>query len=814
MKTTTPNAWPHSAPHVAPKQSLWSSLRHGSQRVLSVAWCEMLLQWHSIAAWVMLAVFTLLTVLYAHSQVSVGTVYISNGQAVVAICKYAVSFIFFLLPFLYVNIFGRDRQRQMHQLIWTRPLASLEYALGKGLGAVGIGLLLSWIPLIAGWLSASLARGEIQPVGLWLPMLLVVGAATVLIVLFAMLCIALTSPLGLLGALLTAGIVVYIDVIFVKSMLFLNNLTAATLFLSPSIGFGPDGNLLLWQRLSYVCGGLCCLGLLVLVYQLRERLGIVQMRHMLSTAVLIIFAGGTLFASISTYQTVGASYTDNGLLTAQPAHATTSNYKIDVSADPASGAIQGNVSFTLMPQGSLGASFVIELNPGLHVQHITTQPLTTGNTQTLPFAEISAGWTSINVQGTGLASGLPLNLNIQYAGRMLLGRDDYSSPGAGFGHANGFSRAQNYFYLSFLGQGVSELLGAAGSWYPLPFTQQALDAGTRIPVDELHLRFPTSYKVWNSIGTVTRTADGNGQEIVAQPHAGLPVALAAALSGAQQGSVNGLSFWYQGDAPDPLQRLTYGLTMREMQALNAWLAPASMPATFQTVVVPLLTFPVVGPGLLLIPENVGGNGFNVISGEYTPTVIARYTAQYLARSWWLNAAFFPFVPLSGESSTQNPSPSTSIAPTNALLNMLSAYSAVVVTDKAVGSNFFATEMQVCSQDYALPINAGDSPQVLMLQQEMASLGTTCLPSELVPFRLQLITTVGFTGLTNFLQRYAQTHAQQKTDMRDFLKQASVLAGKDIVNEAAPYICPTGEKTTAAGAAADPLTCLNERYSGT
>ncbi|HVB20807.1 MAG TPA: hypothetical protein VNG51_02555 [Ktedonobacteraceae bacterium] len=827
MKTTTQSDLPNSAPYGKPDsrkrsqrmRSLFVVTRHGSRRVLAVAWCEILLQTRSIVSWVMLVAFTLLTVLNARSQVSSSTIYLSNGEAAVAICAYAASFIFFLLPFLHANIFARDRQRQMHQMLWTRPLASLEYALGKGLGAVGISLLLSLVPLVSGWLTASIVRDGVQPIELWLQMLLVVGAGTVLVTLVALLCIALTTPIGLLGALLTAGAVVYVDVIFAKSMLFLNNLTATTLFTSPGIGFGPDGTLLLWQRLSYVLGGICCLGLLTLVYQVRERLGVVQVRHMISTALLIILAGGALLTSISTYQTVGATYTDVGILTVQPAHATTSNYKIDVTADPTSGEVQGIASFTLIPQGNLGSNFVIELNPGLHVLQIVAQSMSGRSAHALSFAEASPGWTRINVQGTGLENGLPLNLNIHYAGQMILGRDDYAAPVGGYGRSNGISWSQDYFYLSFLGQGVGELLGAAGSWYPLPLTQQALDAGTRIPVDELHLRFPASFKVWSSLDNVMRTTDGNWQELVAQPHAGLPLTLAAALSGAQQGNVNGLSFWYQGDAPDQTQLLTYSLSIREARALNLWLAPDSMPTTFQTVVEPILPFPVIGPGLLLLPETLGSNEFDPLGGSpYIPTVIARATADQLAQSWWLSASFFPFTLLSGGYDTQNPNPSTGPGPTNALLDMLSEYSSVVITDKAIGANFFAKEMQTCSQEYALTTsgssNGADSQEEQMLQQEMTMLGTSCLPMELVPYRLSLTKGVGFARLTSFLQQYALAHALQKTDMRQFLQQASKLAGTNIIPAAAPYICPSGGKTTSASGAADPLTCLNENYSGT
>ena len=827
MKTTTQSVLPNSAPYAKPEphkrnrllNSLFIAIWQGMRRVLAVARCEILLQTRSIVSWVMLAAFTLLTVLNARSQVSTDTNYVSNGQAAVAICAYAVSFIFFLLPFLHFNTFARDRQRRMHQLIWTRSLASLEYALGKGLGAIVISLLLSWLPLFAGWLTVSVVRGAMQPVELWFQLLLVVSAGTVLVTLVALLCIALTTPVGLLGALLTAGAVVYVDVIFAKSMLFLNNLTATTLFTSASIGLGPDNTLILWQRLTYVMGGLCCLSLLALVYQLRERLGVVQLRHIISTALLIVLTGGALFASLSTYQSVGAAYTDPGILTTSPAHATTSNYSIDVSADPASGNVQGTASFTLTPQGNMGSSLIVELNPGLHIHQIEAQPLAGGSTQTLAFAETSPGWTRINLAGTNTGNGLPLHLTIQYAGYMLFSRDDYAAPTGGYGRSNGISWSQDYFYLSYLGQGVGELLGAAGSWYPMPLTQQALDAGTRIPVDDIRLRFPSSFKVWSSLGTPTHTADGNWQELDAHPHAGLPEALVAALSNAQQGNVNGLPFWYQGDAPDQTELLTYKMSILEARAMNLWLAPNSMPTSFQTVVEPILPFPVIGPGLLLLPETQGANGLDPISGSpYTPTVIARVTASQLAQSWWLSGAWFPFTPLSGGSDTQNPNPSTSIGPTSALLDMLSQYSAVVITDKAIGSNFFAKEMQLCSREYTLTISASsdgaDSQEAQILQQEMATFGTTCSSMELVPYRLSLTKGVGFTRLTGFLQKYALSHALQQTDMRQFLQQASKLAGINIIPEAAPYICPAGGKTTPANGAPDPLTCLNQNYSGT
>ena len=818
MKTTTQNDWPGSAPRIKPERqgsgrralSLWLFLRQACTRVLSVAWCEILLQLRSIVLWVMLAAFTLLTVLYARTQVSNNTNYSSNQQATVAICTYAASFIFFLLPFLFMNIFARDRRHQAHQLIWTRPLASAEYALGKGLGAVGISFLASWTPLLIGWLATSVFRSSVQPLLLWLQMLLVVGAVDILITLCTLFLVALFSPLAVLGALIPAGLVVYVDIAFPKSMLFLSDITATTLFASPGVGFGPDGTLLLWQRFSYVMGGLFCLGSLMLIYQVRERLGAVQVRHILSTTLFLIVTGGILFASVLTYQVKGAAYTDSGLLTAKPIQATTSQYELDVTANPTSGEVHGTASFVLTPQGAQGSGFFIGLNPGVHVQQIELLSTNASNMSTISFAEVTAGWTRIELQGTGFEVGQAVDLRISYAGQMILGRDDYAQAASGYGLSEGVSWSQDYFYLSYLGQGMGELLGAAGSWYPLPFTQQALDDGMRIPIDEMHLRFPKSLKVLSGLASATTTLDGDWQEIIAQPHASLPVALAVALSSAQQESVDDLSFWYQGEAPDQIQLSTYRATMQEFQAMNHWLAPAGTSQVFQTVIVPMLPLPAVGAGLLLLPERPALNPANPI----TLTTMARIAAGNLAQAWWLNAALFPFTTLTGGSDTQNPEPSTSIQPTNALLDMLSQYSAAVITGAVIGSNFFTNEMNICAQAYALPPSQTESQQAQVLQQEMARLGTSCMPMELVPYRLSFTKGVGFARLTSFLRQYAFAHTEQKTDMRQFLHQASILAGKNIIPEAAPYICPGGEKTTPAQGAADPLTCLNENYSGT
>lgn len=831
MQTTTPSvSQPFAPPASAEAQrgalhGIWSHGRDFCRRCWAIARCECILQTRSIVFWVMLAVFTLLTILDARGQVSSTTIYMSDGDAAVATCAYTTSFLFFLLPFLHANTFLRDRLRKVQSLVWSRPLTSWEYALGKGIGAIGINLVLTWLPLFAGWITVSMARGSVQPIGIWLLLALAVSGAVILITGASLLLIAITSPAGLLGALMVAAPITYMDIVSPKSMLWLNNLTGQTLFVSPTIGFGLDTPLLFWQRFSYLLGGLFFLLLAVLFVQLRERLGVARWYHLLCTLLLLLLVGGTAISSIVTFQQIGASYTNVGAVTTKPAQATTSHFTIAVQADPGNGSVQGTSSFLLTPAPSLSNSFIIGLNPGLHVQHVSAQTPTGDNKQSLAFSEISPGWTSIHVAGTPLASGQPLKLTIVYGGSMLFSRDDYAMAKGGYGiqHAIGTSWTLDFYYLSYLGRGTGELLGAAGSWYPLPYTQQALDAGTRITVDQLQLQLPTSYKVWNGLSQGTWTTRGNWHVLTAQPHTGLPVALVAALSNPQKDNAN--NFWYQGGAPDATELLTDQVLIKEAQNLNTWLAPHTMPTTFQTVIVPMLPFPVVGDGLLLLPDalysSAYGEGGLMGGSPYTREAIARIMGFQLAYNWWLNADEFPFAMPSGGGDTQNPNPSTAPTPVDAILDMLGSYSAVVITDQTIGGHFYAQEMSICSQIFKLDsANSGSTnyqmdPHYQALQHAATNLGTTCGGLELLPDKLAQTRGVGFSGLTTFLQQYAQAHVQQKVDMRQFLQKASKLVGFDITNQAAPYICPGNPKIpTGSNGTSDPLSCLNMQYAGT
>lgn len=819
MKTTLPSALPtfvarrtDNSPHDL-LLAAWSRAKRSCRRFWAMIWCEFLLQTQSIVFWAMMAAFLLLTALHAWGQVTSASAYISPGAAAVEVESYLASFLLFLLPFLHANIFARDRFRKTYPLTWTRPLSLWEYAAGKGLGAIAVSLALAWVPLALGWVTVSVVRAGLQPLDMWLCMALVLGAVVVFITCVALLFIAVTSPFGLLGALLVSAPITYLNLTSVKTMLNLGNLTGQTLFLSPSIGLGPDGALVFWQRLSYLAVGFLCLCLMMLFVQLKERLGVARWYHLVCILLLALLFAGSALNGMATFQTVGASYTDTGLMTLSAAQATTSSYVLDVHADPGTGQVQGTASFLLTSQTTSLCSFVVALNPGLSIQHVSGQDAANGNEVALPFTPISAGWTRIDASPTPLTTGHARQITIHYDGTMLYSRDDYAAPKAALNlqHTEPAVLGINYWYLNYLGQGAGVLLGAGGSWYPLPYTQQALQMSTRIPVDQLQVSFPEGYKVWSGLNQGNWTSKGGQQVFTAQPHRSLPVALLVALAHPQQ---NAMGIWFQGTVPDSVQLQTDQLLMKEENALNSWLQPGGT-QSLQAIVVPILPFPVVGDQLLLLPENDFTAPYDFDFFQSSKQIIARKMANRLATNWWLNTDYFSFRPVSGDGDTQNSAASTSLQPQNALLDMLGEYSAVVATDQTLGGNFYAQEMDVCSKLYALN-RAGTSqsdPDYRSVSQQQQQLGTWCDSLELVPQKLALTKGVGFDGLTRFLRKYAQDHTQQATDMRKFLQNASNLVGTDITEQAAPYICPT-YIAKIDHPSDNPLSCLDSQYSGT
>jgi ABC-type transport system involved in multi-copper enzyme maturation permease subunit len=801
-RTLLPNAMPHAAINLPQHPTSTNTLRGFLLQMRVIALYEILLQLRSMGYWILLSVLSILTGVITFSQVSTLYTYISDSQAAVAIASNEATFFCCLLPFLFLNVFQRDRQRNVYTLLWTRPLSSFTYALGKSIAAIFLSFLVIWPPLLIGWIVAGISRGSLQPIEPWFILLLINSAAALLVALGSLFCITLV-PLPLLGALIPVGISIYLNIVQVKSMVLLTNLTEASLFLSPSINLGPDTGFTVWQRLSYVLGAVLALGLLLLVYQLYQRHGITRLRHYLTTVLLIVLAGTLLISSIDTFQATVANVQDLGTTTVPLSSAQTSQYSLNVQVDPMTGHVQGTASFLLSVPASTTTPFYVAMNPGLQVQQISATSTTRPQSQTLPFTQ-NHGWTSVNIQQTGLQPAHPITIHIIYAGDITIGRDYYASPIGGFGSGNGVSTGIDYFYLSYLDQGVGMLQGAAGSWYPLPWTVQAVtNDGTRIPIDSLHLRAPSSVSMYNALAAKpTPSADGQWQSINLTPHASLPVALVALLQHPQSTTIDGSTVWYQGLTPDLAEVRSDTSIIQSLNTLNQWLSTTSSHTTIQVVSMPLLTQPFIGQGLLLLPEKPTENA----SLPLTQSTTNRIAANEIAQAWWLNRTIVPFELDRGDADLQMPYAPSALDPNSNAYAMLSAYSGMVIADKMMGNQFQSREADICQQSYQMDQSA--STQSLQdeskIEQALTSIGLPyCTYSELALYHLQQ--KIGLTKVTSLLQTYATQHAQQAIGTREFLAQASTVAGYNLIPTAAPYIC-AGRVAVSQGTK-DPLACL-------
>jgi len=773
---------------------------------------EIRLQLGAPAFWVMLIICCACTGFFSFMQVSTPQQYRDGGTAAVAVCTFLSGFVLLLLPFLFLNVFSRDKQRKTSALLWTRQLAAVTYALGKGGAAALLSLLVGLPPVLVGWVKVSIARGNMQSIAPWLAMLPVLATGDILIALFALLCITL-APVAALGALVCSGCVLYLDIFGAHTLLDWNNLNAAGLYISPSFGFGPDGALLFQQRLLFLALALLFLGLLLLVFQFRERQGMRLTRHWLGTILLVACAMGLVFQTASAFQSSAFSYADSGPTPSQPIQADLSQYRLNVNADPTSGQLQGTATLILTPHKAGGQDIAFMLDPGLHIQQVSAN----APAQTTP-ADIhtdqypsSPGWTKVDLGSTLFAQGQPVQLEIRYGGHISTSRENYSYPSAGLLPKH-TSSTPNTEFMSYLGQGVGFLQGFGGWWYPLPWTQEALQVyGNRLPFEDIQVRLPANVQVFCSLANPLRTADGQWQEIHIQPHGSLPMAFLAMLDSSTQVTLNTVQIAYRGDTLDSTRSRTYQALTKQLVTTARWLQPAGT-ATIQWkgVVVPLLTDPVIGPGLILLPEAPLIFDY----GQTTDTVITRLAGEQIATAWWLNAIREPIYYINEESQTQQAAGIVDFLAEPTLSGMLSAYSAAVTTDRIVGHNFLSQEYTVCkgikanqisSSDPAQQKRVGDSQKDLDLHQQMHTLGIEyCQTSALALHTLAQ--NYGSSPLTNALQTYSSSHAQAMSSAHGFFIEIGQALGHDVRSSVAPYVCPAQGKKTSSSS--DPLSCLD------
>lgn len=760
-----------------------TSIKQSLRRVVAVSGCELRIQTRSPALWIIVILTILVTVGIALTQGPAPGKLIDGNSATIMVFEGETLFTILLLPFLLSGIFLRDKRWRFTSLLWSRPLATMEYALGKGLGGIIFSLFFTLPPLIVGWIVVGLVQGGIQPIGPWLSMIPVVAAIDVLAAMFALLCINLV-PWPLLGALASSGIMLYLGFIKLQTLLEITNLVASTVFYSSSIGFGPDESLLFAQRTVYLALGLFCLFLLLLAFQFKERRGATLRMHRVALLINGTLTSILVIVTLINFGTIASGYQSLGPAPSAPIEASITHYQLAVTLDPDTGTITGNARFILTPAPAHQNTFYFALNSGLNIKDVSfanfSQNASASSGTKVDFSS-SIGWTKVDLGGTTFAQGQPVQLIIDYNGRLMLNRDAYAQPMQAFGAGN---PSEPGTFLNYVGQGAAFLEGSgSGDWYPLPWTRQAISAyGNRQAIEEVSLRLPSTFKVFCSLGAPKLVDNGQWQVIDVFPQGVLPMAFLAALNSPAQIQISNIKIYFRGVSPTGQIRLFDQEMVQQLQATNKWLESDSATTvssqSFVGVVVPLIQKPVVGPGLLLLPEipMLDNASYSTIAEYRVPT-------QAVAEAWWLNAIQFSnreFINL--RPSLQNPTGSISFPFMSAqLFSMVTNYTGAVITN-GFSHGFLDHEMAVREIFHKDP-NKADPLSAF-------TIGIDCCAMTDPPLALyHLQQKIGVLKVTELLQRFAYLHIQASGNIQDFLALASKIAGYDVTPQVRPYLNP-------------------------
>jgi ABC-type transport system involved in multi-copper enzyme maturation permease subunit len=660
--------------------------------VVAVAGCELRLQWRSPALWIVAVIFALAA---ATGELLLGELAQTNLPAV-TVANRAVFFAVALLPLLFMRVFARDRVRRFAPLLWSRPLAPAEYALGKGLACAALGVVPSLAGLVVGYLLLALLAGGPPPLGPWLALLPVVTIAALLATSFGLLCIAL-APQPALGAVIGAGLLLYLAFVIPQTLLRITNLGAVTLYYAPGIGYGPDTPLMLAQYQTHLLLALLALALLALVLQLRQHLAASRPAHWAGVGLATLLLSTLTVASLAQFQSVAAEV---------------SHYRLAVTLDPGSGAFAGAATFTLTPSSAALHTIYFALNPGLRIQHISLA----GSGAALAFTS-SLGWTRIDMGDTVFPLGGAIALRVGYAGSLAFDRDDYTQASPGLGTTS-WSGYEPLAILDYGGQGVAFLQGP-GDWYPMPWTLSASALqGSHQAFDEVSVRLPAAFHVFCALATPALSADGRWQTLDMRPAGPLPMAFLAALAAPGRLELGGAPLYYPGPPPVAETARFDATLIGQVQQIDRWLG--NPPHRWTAVALPLIAHAVIGPGLLLLPE-ARGTSFAYYASA--PRVAGfRFLAGEAAQAWWLNAMQFApmhteqFVPMQPTYTNEQPtlqSPQGRIALPAAyagfadpvltyypeLLNLVADYTAALITDQAYGHGFLDQEMSARAAAY-------------------------------------------------------------------------------------------------------------------
>jgi ABC-type transport system involved in multi-copper enzyme maturation permease subunit len=780
------------APMVANRWSILTAFRVRLGLIAVVALYEIRLHRRSPAFWIIQAFFLYTAVTGVLFVGSLAATTVPTSMT----ASRAIFLSFFFLPMLFARTFARDRARRFRPMLWSRPVAPAEYALGKALGASLLGMWLACTLLFTGWVTLALVGATIPPPLLWLSLTPFVLVAPVLAVSLALLCVSVL-PLPFLGALLSAALLCGLDIFTPQTLLRLNPGALTDFYYGSTLGFGPDLSLMLGEALVFLSTALLILALLMLALQMRERYGTSLKVHWFGSAGMAAVALALLLTSLLHFQASATQYQAPGPAPA-PRTGTVDHYHLTLTLDPSKGELTGRATFALTLAQQSTNSFSLLLNPGLTVSRVFFAPAGIA----LPFHS-SPGWTTVDVSKLSLVARQPVILTIVYAGDLELDRDDYAPqpfPGLQVSSSSSFSPSE---IRDYSGQGIAFLEGT-GDWYPQPWLNSAaIVQGNHQVFEQLSVRLPASFRVFCALGTPHLSPDGQWKELDIQPAGPLPSAFLAALATPEQMVMHASAVYYQGLQPSGAAAAD-SAWMQQIPLLDAWLGPTS--TTWIGVVVPFINQVVVGPGLLLLPDaptNTGGSG--ITSAYYTSQMtLARTAAGELASAWWSNAIQV-HSPNAGTFSNEPASLQTPggrvMLPTNEspLLDALAAFSAGEIASRVLGQDFaaqqlatlrgLATSLEPSSNE---PGSAPTSAQIAeqnALETRATNLGLTNVNPGADLALVHLQSELGLPAMTRLFQQFIRDHVRAPATLQDFIAAASLALGHDFGPEIRPYLSP-------------------------
>lgn len=350
-----------------------------------------------------------------------------------------------LFIFLFAPAWLRESQRG-YDMVWSRTVSSLTYLAGKMLG-MAIAATMALLP------AASLTGAAT----LWVfgPQALKSMAYTFTVILAPTVAITLAGS-AFASLLLRHWLWIYLILIGLRvgilvgvGPLQLTNLTLQGVYISPSIGFGPDTDLVIWNRCFYLVLGLTGIGAAAILFPYRELR--IQRPNRLGQATLFaitIMALAGAIQSASAFHTAmqQAQSSPDASREYEPIQAERADYRLSVTIDLKRNRLAGEAMLTLSGISTPSSELPLQLNPGLHVQHV----LSGGH----PIVWQGDGKIGFN---SPLPEGQSISLAIRYEGRLLVNHRAYDT----------FVRRDERSPLpgGYVGQGAAHLV-SDGDWYP------------------------------------------------------------------------------------------------------------------------------------------------------------------------------------------------------------------------------------------------------------------------------------------------------------------------------------------------------------